>query len=377
MPGAGQEMLPARYPAAQPMLPVPYPLVPEVRKIAVLRANALGDFIVTLPALEALRAAYPGAEIVLLARAWHAGLLEGRPGPVDRVVIVPPTHGVGISPDEREDPEALSAFFDAMAREHFDLALQLYGGGEYSNPFVRRLGARLTAGQKTPAAAPLDRCIPYVFYQHEIVRFLEIVALVGAPPVTLEPRLAVTDSDREEAARIVPDDGRPLVALHPGAGDPRRRWPPEQFAAVGDALAAAGARVVVTGTDGERAIVAATVAAMNRDAADLCGRLSLGGLAGLLARCRVVVSNDSGPRHLAAAVGAPTVGIFWSGNVINAGPLTRTWHRPLLSWRMDCPTCGRHCVYQGCDHSSSFVADVTADEAIAEALDLFAHSTEA
>lgn len=362
---------------APAMLPIPYPPVPEVHKIAVLRANALGDFIVTLPALEALRAAYPGAEIVLLAKPWHAALLDGRPGPVDRVVVVPPTHGVGIGPGEREDPAALDAFFEAMAGERFDLALQLYGGGGSSNPFVLRLGARLTAGQKTPDAAPLDRWIPYVFYQHEILRFLEIVALVGAAPVTLEPRLAVTDADREEAARIVHDDGRPLVALHPGAGDPRRRWPPERFAMVGDALAAAGAHVVVTGTDGERAIVAATVAAMNHEAADLCARLSLGGLAGLLARCRVAVSNDSGPRHLAAAVGAPTVGIFWSGNVINAGPLTRTRHRPLLSWRMDCPTCGRHCVYEGCDHSPSFVADVTADEVIAEALDLFAHFPEA
>src|SRR5690348_10416996 len=123
MPGEGRGIL-----SALAMLPIPYPAVPEVRKIAVLRANALGDFIVTLPALEALRAAYPGAEIVLLAKPWHAALLEGRPGPVDRVVIVPPAHGVGIGPDEHEDPESLDAFFEAMEGERFDLALQLYGG---------------------------------------------------------------------------------------------------------------------------------------------------------------------------------------------------------------------------------------------------------
>jgi ADP-heptose:LPS heptosyltransferase len=65
--------------------------VPGVRRIAVLRANALGDFIFALPALEALRAAYPQAEIVLLAKKWHATFLQGRPGPVDRVVVVPLT----------------------------------------------------------------------------------------------------------------------------------------------------------------------------------------------------------------------------------------------------------------------------------------------
>src|SRR5258708_31084265 len=72
--------------------------VPGVRKIAVLRANALGDFILTLPALEALRAAYPHAEIVLLAKKWHAAFLANRPGPVDRVVVVPPYGGVGGEP---------------------------------------------------------------------------------------------------------------------------------------------------------------------------------------------------------------------------------------------------------------------------------------
>src|SRR5436309_7008981 len=69
-----------------------------VRKIAVLRANALGDFIFALPALEALRAAYPQAEIVLLAKGWHATFLKGRPGPVDRVVVVPPCEGVSEEP---------------------------------------------------------------------------------------------------------------------------------------------------------------------------------------------------------------------------------------------------------------------------------------
>jgi ADP-heptose:LPS heptosyltransferase len=343
---------------------------PRVGKIAVLRANALGDFVVTLPALEALRAAYPEAEIVLLAREWHAAFLRGRPGPVDRVVAIPDARGVSVEPDAAEDPEALDAFFAGMSRERFDLAVQLHGGGRYSNPFVRTLGARLTIGLKTPDAAPLDRWIPYAFFQHEILRYLEVVSLVGAPPVALEPRLTVTAADRAEAARIVPDDGRPLVALHPGAGDPRRRWPPERFARVGDALAAAGARVVVTGIAAERNLVVAVVAAMRAEACNTCGLLSLSGLAGLLSRCRLAVSNDSGPLHVARAVGAATVGIYWCSNVMTFGPLTRARHRPAISWRMACPTCGRDCVYDPCTHRPSFVADVPLDEVTTAALDL-------
>ena len=346
--------------------------IEDVRKIAVLRANAIGDLIFTLPALAALRAAYPAAEMVLLGQPWHHGFLTGRPGPVDRVVVVPPSKGVH-EPLEGavEDPAALAAFFAAMAEERFDIALQMHGGGRYSNPFVQRLGARLTAGLKTPDALPLDRWTPYVYWQYEILRYLEVVALVGAPPTVLEPCLAVTSADLEEAASVVPASVEPLVVLHPGGGAVMRQWPPEKFAAVGDALAAAGARIVVTGgRPEERALVEAVVGGMTAPAQATWGQLSLGGLAGLLSRCRVVVSNDSGPLHLAAAVGAATAGIYWAGNLITAGPLWRTRHRAAIAWRRDCPCCGADTISAPCGHAVSLVADVPVAEVRDAALDL-------
>jgi ADP-heptose:LPS heptosyltransferase len=349
-----------------------YDVEPDVRKIAVLRVNGLGDFVVAVPALQALRAAYPAAEIVLLAKDWHAAFLAGRPGPVDRVEVVPPARGVGEDNDFNEDPGRLERFFDAMARERFDLAIQIHGGGRYSNPFLLRLGARLTVGLKTPDAAPLDRWVPYLYFQPEVLRYLEVVALVGATIRLLEPRITVTAQDLAEAERVVPPAARPLVALHPGGTDPRRWWPAAKFAAVGDALAAAGAHVVVTGTKGERHVVEAVRRAMTCEAQDLCAQLSLGGLAGLLSRCRVVVANDSGPLHLAASVGAATVGIFWCFNLINWGPLTRSRHRPSVSWRLTCPVCGIDDTQERCMHRASFVADVPTEEVVASALDLFA-----
>jgi len=78
-------------------------IVPDTRKIAVLRPGALGDFVFTLPALDALHDTYPDAEIVLLGRAWHAEFLRRRPGPVHRVVVIPIARGVGASPDADED----------------------------------------------------------------------------------------------------------------------------------------------------------------------------------------------------------------------------------------------------------------------------------
>ena len=85
--------------------------VPDIRKIAVLRANALGDFIFALPALEVLRVAYPEAEIVLLAKKWHANFLANRPGPVDRVIVVPVSKGVNEEPGLMENLEEQEQFF--------------------------------------------------------------------------------------------------------------------------------------------------------------------------------------------------------------------------------------------------------------------------
>lgn len=342
----------------------------EVGKIAALRANGLGDLVFAVPALDALRAAYPSAEIVLLARAWHADFVPGRVPSVDRVVVVPLAQGIWSPPGRPDDPGEVEPFFEAMAAERFDLALQLHGGGRYSNPFVRGLGARVTAGLRTPDAEPLDHCVPYVYYQSEVFRMLEVAAAVGAPPTGIEPRLTVLEADRGEAAERLGDDG-PLAVLHPGATAGRRRWPPERFASVGDALSAAGATVVVTGAAEEAELVEEVVDRMAEPARGQAGSLSTGGLAAVLSRAAVVVSNDSGPLHVAAATGAATVGIFWCGNMINAGPVTRTRHRPAISWRRSCPACGTDCITGSCEHDESFVADVPLEEVRDSALDLF------
>ena len=199
--------------------------------------------------------------------------------------------------------------------------------------------------------------------------------MIGAKAIVLEPRLSVIEEDLVEALRVVPEQEKPLVALHPGAGDPERRWPPEKFSTVGDALAAAGAHIVVTGTKEEEHVVNAVITAMEAKAQNVCGCLSLGGLAGLLSRCRVLVSNDSGPLHVATAVGTATVGIYWCFNLITAGILTRSCHRPVVSWRLTCPICGIDRSCTSCDHHGSFVADIPTQEVIMAALDLFYSSS--
>ncbi|MFL6136985.1 MAG: glycosyltransferase family 9 protein [Frankiaceae bacterium] len=353
-------------------------LVPGATRIAVLRSNSIGDFVVALPALEALRAAYPDATITYLGTTWHPALLEGRPGSWDRVVVVPRYPGVRDEGEPARDSPQVRRFVAEQRAERYDLAVQLHGGGGNSNPFVAALGARVTAGSRDDGAPALDRWTRYAHHQHEILRFLEVVGLVGAAPVTLEPRLAVTAADRAAAAEALGDDDAPLVAAHPGANDPRRRWAPESFAIVAQRLAELGARIVVVGHGPDDEQAAARIAD-SFDAAgadrplDLVGRLGLGPMLGVLERCRLVVANDSGPRHLAAAVGAATVGVYWVGNLVNAGPLTRARHRVAVSFRVTCPACGADPGQGRCPHDESFVDDVPVDDVLAAALDLYAN----
>jgi ADP-heptose:LPS heptosyltransferase len=337
-------------------------LVENASKIAVLVPHSVGDFVFTLPALHALRRAYPDAELALVGRDWQSEFLRDRPGPFDRVLVMPPYPGVGARADARCDERASAAFLRQMQQERFDIAAQMFGGGRYSNPFVTEFRARVSIGARADDAPPLDRWVRYAVPNNRRLALLEVAALAGAAPPPLRQELAVTDSDRQEAAPVLDAcAGRPLALLQPGSTDPRRCWPPERFAAVGDALADAGAVVAVNGTSAEAQLVRAVTANMRNEALDLSGRLSLRGLCGLLEGAALMVSNDTGPLHLALSIGTRCVGIFWFTNLLDGTPLRQHLLRAGLSLRLHCPVCGAENVRERCPHDPSFVDDVPLD----------------
>ena len=346
-------------------MPVAEPFA-DVHTIAVLRGGGLGDLLFTLPALDGLRATYPAARIVLLGTRVAQEVFADRPGPVDRVHVLPVAEGVH-EPASTMAATPEADFSRAMAELDIDLACQLHGGGRYSNPFTLALGARHSIGTRTPDAAELERWLPYVYYQHEVARWLEVVTLAGVPGAITEPRLQTTAAERETGAGRWAAPGRPLLVLHPGATDPRRRWPIERFAQLARRAAGEGMTVVTVGSraDADAADAVASYAAHARvvSAADA---LTLSELIGLLWSASAFVGNDSGPRHLAQAVGTPTVGVFWAGNVINGAPFGRAHHRVQISWITACPVCGRDVTQVGwtaprCAHDVSFVADIATD----------------
>jgi ADP-heptose:LPS heptosyltransferase len=109
---------------------------------------------------------------------------------------------------------------------------------------------------------------------------------------------------------------------------------------------------------------------MQAPADNACGRLSVSGLTGLMSRAALTVSNDTGPLHVAMAVGTPTVGIYWCGNMINAGPFSRRFNRPAVSWQVRCRECGTNTLAHACPHGHPPVDDVTVDEVLGHAFDL-------
>jgi ADP-heptose:LPS heptosyltransferase len=343
-----------------------------IRRIAVLRGGGLGDLVFAVPALRALAARFANAEIVLVGRGWQAGVAARPRGPVTAVIDLPQPVidwlAGGPEPPELDD---VIARLDGR----FDLAVQIHGGGARSNLLVGRLGAARTIGLRADGAPPLDATIPYRYWQSEVMRALEVVRLAGAEPVEIEPRLVPTAADIVSARRVVDamssvrDGAERVVVLAPGATDGRRRWPAPRFGELARALGDEGHLTVVIGTEPEAAL-ASDIARAAPGTVDLTGRLTLPELAGLLADAALVVGNDSGPLHLAAAVGAPVVGLFWCGNLMNAGRAFRARYLPLLSWRLTCPTCGKDTMTDRCEHDASFVGDIETETVIDAALEL-------
>lgn len=353
---------------------------PGVQRIAVLRGGGLGDLLMAVPAMEALKAAYPDAELALLCAPSLVGLLTGRPSPVSQAIPLPPAPGVHDSTSVDRKLLQHNHLQEWLQDHPVDLGVQLHGGGASSNPFIKSLNPTWTVGTRAQDAEPLTRYIPYRLYQHEVLRWLEVVGLAGAPPVTLESSVVVTDADHRCAQRVMPWPSGPVIGVHPGARDARRRWPATHFATVVVDCVKGGARAVILGTPSEEALMQdiaeqarAELSAPEADAVAVQCGLDYSALCGVLARCDVLVGNDSGVRHLAQAVGAPTVGIFLPSNLIHYGPFSRRQHRALLSWTTRCPVCDNDCVSADaarCGHDVSLVADISPDAVLHEVRDL-------
>ena len=193
-----------------------------------------------------------------------------------------------------------------------------------------------------------------------MLRWLRLVEHLGAPAKGAHLELPLRDQDWQEleALRLA---GLRYAVLHPGSQLPSRRWPAERFAEVGDALALEGYHVVLTGTAQEEPLVMKVKRAMRAPAIDLSGRTSLGGLAAVVSRARLVVSNDTGISHVAAAMRTPSVVVASGSDARRWAPLNRELHRVL--WH-DVPC--RPCAHYACPTGHECAVGITVHDVLHE-----------
>jgi ADP-heptose:LPS heptosyltransferase len=303
---------------------------PQPGRIAIFRAlPGLGDLLCAVPALRALRFGLPDAHITLIGLSSARTFVQRYNQYLDELIEFPGYPGL---PEQPPALEALPPFFSHVQARRFDLALQLHGSGTISNPITVLLGARLSAGFYLPGeyCPDPDHFLPFADHESEIRRNLRLVTYLGIPAQGEQLEFPIAPGDREALAGLpaatgLEPDG--YVCVHPGARSVDRRWPAERFAAVADDLARRGLRVVLTGTADEAPVTQAVARAMHMPVIDLAGQTSLGAMAVLLRDARLLVCNDTGISHLAAALGVPSVVIFTTTDPNRWAPLDRDCHR--------------------------------------------------
>lgn len=276
--------------------------------IVVRAPNWLGDAVLSLGAVRDLRRNFPAARLEVLARPWVAPLYEA----VSEVDAVRPSRGL------RADRQDLRGRFDAavLLPNSFASALTMRAAGipERWGYATDGRGPLLTRKARVPREV---RGRSQVYYYRAMLAGIGL-AVSASPDVQLTAREAWTD----RATALLGAPG-PWIGLNPGAFfGSAKRWVPARYAAAGERLARdTGARIAIVGGTLERPLGEAIAAAMNVPARVLCGETTLGELVGVLAQLRLLLTNDSGPMHVAAALGVPVVAVFGPTDWRETGPV--------------------------------------------------------
>jgi ADP-heptose:LPS heptosyltransferase len=265
----------------------------------IVRLGAIGDIVHALPLASALRARYPEARIDWVVDERYAELLDLVPI-IDRRIV--------LSTKSLPPIRRIVALYGKLVRESYDVAIDVQG--LLKSAVVARLSrARRVLGFPVPH---LREAAARFFYSetHRPGISGHVIEALDAVRATAEPA-----------------GGRPFAVLNPGASWPNKRWPPERFGAVGQWLdRELGLRSVVTWGVGERALAAAVVAESD-GTAEMAPATSIADLTAIVREAELVISGDTGPAHLAAALGTPVVGLYGPTDISRNGP----WLKPDFS----------------------------------------------
>lgn len=291
------------------------------KRILVLRLERIGDLLMTLPALADLQALAPAAEIDLVVGSWNADMARAMV-PVSHVISLDAAwlsregEGLGV-------PSLMSAarrWRDAQ----YDLAIN-FEPDIRGNLTIAASGAAWTAGYRSGGGgAILDLALDFDTRQHTTDNARRLVAAVfnAAVPVEQPPALIVPSAAHQNASRLLMSAPSPLIGVHVSGGRAIKQWPPERFAEVARRLVdRSDATIVLSGSAADRALVDTVKGALpSHRVVDVAGGVDLLTLAGLIERYDLLITGDTGPMHLAVAVGTPVVAVFGPSDPVRYAP---------------------------------------------------------
>lgn len=304
--------------------------------------NWLGDAVMALPALEALRNALPGEPLVAHARASVAEIWR-LSGLCDEMIVIPSPHKDGWRATISAARSLRSRRFRAglVFPNSFEsaLALRFTGAQERWGYRSDKRGALLTKAVPRPGKGEIPR--HEVFYYLELLRRLK---LIPALPLSAEPRLTLDMASRSRGREILAEAGLlgTVIAISPGAANSRaKQWPPSSFVETA-VIAASGANasIAIFGTPQERALceeIAARIQESGILVRNLAGSTTLSQFVCAIAGCQLLITNDSGGMHVASAAGVPTVAIFGPTIEEETGPLGP--HTRVVRHPVECSPC--------------------------------------
>ena len=319
-------------------------------RILVLRPDQLGDVLLSRPAIDALAASLPSSRVTVVVGPWARPALGEAPGCRVMEISFP-----GFVRETRRPLRPyllLLRHATQLRRGRFDMAVVLRPDHWWGALLVALAGIPIRVGYDTPETAPfLTTALRLDRGRHAVDQALTLeaaaVRAVGGVPVTPAGSLpsSATEADRRAAAAALEEVGigsdDPVLVLHPGSAAQLKSWPLERFGEVGGQLATRlAARVVVTGSEGERGL-ALRLAALIPDAVSLAGRLTWDQLEALLARADLVVGVDSGPLHLAVAAGTPSVALFGPADPAQFAPWGPAARHRIVAADLPCRPCRR------------------------------------
>lgn len=323
----------------------------SIHHLLVVRTDRIGDVLLSTPVLSGLREQFPDSRIAMLVSPYAREVVDGHPALDDVFVDDQAGKHRGFLGWLRLVGDIRAQRFDALVVLHPTLRLALLG-------VIAGIPVRVGSGYRAYGVLFNRRVYEHRkdARRHEVEYNMRIAAALGVQATPSPPIIVIPDAARQAIASRLDAWGvettDTLVALHPGSGGSARSWPAASFAALGDRLAMeCGARVVLTGGPSERALVESVIGQMRTRPLTIVGETTIKELAALLAVCQLCVTNSTGPLHLAAAVGTPTVALFCPitpCSPVRWGPYG-DGHRVLKPDVPACPRCiGLACEYFDC-----------------------------